>query len=81
MGITSNEAAMAAPPHLAAAYVVVAPFDLLQNSYMGGVLKEKDVIGWQKGQGVSDAVLDTSRRRVVDARAKEVCTRPVSLLT
>jgi uncharacterized protein len=66
MGITSNEAAMAAPPHLMAAYVVVAPFDLLQNSYMGGVLKEKDVIGWQKGQGVSDAVLDTSRRRVVD---------------
>jgi len=66
MGITSNEAAMAAPPHLMAAYVVVAPYDLLQNSYMGGVLKEKDVIGWQKGQGVSDAVLDTSRRRVVD---------------
>jgi predicted acyl esterase len=66
MGITSNEAAMAAPPHLVAAYVVVAPYDLLQNSYMGGVLKEKDVLGWQKGQGVSDSVLDTSRRRVVD---------------
>ncbi|HEX3699428.1 MAG TPA: CocE/NonD family hydrolase, partial [Phenylobacterium sp.] len=66
MGITSNEAAMAAPPHLVAAYVVVAPFDLLQNSYMGGVLKEKDVIGWQKGQGVSDEVLDQGRRRVTD---------------
>jgi uncharacterized protein len=66
MGITSNEAAMAAPPHLVAAYVVVAPYDLLQNSYMGGVLKEKDVLGWEKGQGVSDAVLDQSRRRVVD---------------
>jgi hypothetical protein len=66
MGITSNEAAMAAPPHLKAAYVVVAPYDLLQNSYMGGVLKEKDVLGWSKGQGVSDAVLDQQRRRVVD---------------
>ena len=66
MGITSNEAAMAAPPHLKAAYVVVAPYDLLQNSYMGGVLKEKDVLGWSKGQGVSDQVLDTERRRVTD---------------
>jgi len=57
---------MAAPPHLKAAYVVVAPYDLLQNSYIGGVLKEKDVIGWQKGQGVSDAVLDRARARAVD---------------
>lgn len=66
LGITSNEAAMAAPPHLKAAYVVVAPFDLLQNSYMGGVLKEKDVIGWQKQQGVSEDVLNEARRRVQD---------------
>ncbi|WP_293375111.1 CocE/NonD family hydrolase [Phenylobacterium sp.] len=66
MGITSNEAAMAAPPHLKAAYVVVAPYDLMQNSYMGGVLKEKDVIGWSKGQGVADDVLDQQRRRVTD---------------
>jgi predicted acyl esterase len=66
MGITSNEAAMAAPPHLKAAYVVVAPYDLMQNSYMGGVLKEKDVLGWSKGQGVSDEVLNTQRRRVGD---------------
>ena len=66
MGITSNAAAMAAPPHLKAAYVVVAPFDLLANSYPGGVLKEKDVLGWSKGQGASDAVLDTQRRRVTD---------------
>ncbi|MDB5463897.1 MAG: hypothetical protein JWP23_2286, partial [Phenylobacterium sp.] len=66
MGITANEAAMAAPPHLKAAYVVVAPYDLMQNSYMGGVLKEKDVLGWSKGQGVSDEVLNTQRRRVGD---------------
>jgi predicted acyl esterase len=66
LGITSNEAAMAAPPHLKAAYVVVAPYDLLANSYMGGVLKEKDVLGWSKGQGATDEVLDTQRRRVAD---------------
>jgi predicted acyl esterase len=66
MGITSNEAAMAAPPHLKAAYVVVAPFDLMRNSYVNGVLKEKDVLGWSKGQGVSDEVLNTQRRRVGD---------------
>jgi predicted acyl esterase len=66
MGITADEAAMAAPPHLKAAYVVVAPFDLLQNSYPGGALKEKDVLGWSKGQGVSDDVLNTQRRRVSD---------------
>ena len=66
MGITSNEAAMAAPAHLKAAYVVVAPYDLLQNSYPGGALKEKDVLGWSKGQGVADDVLDQQRRRVTD---------------
>ncbi len=57
---------MAAPPHLKAAYVVVAPYDLLANSYMGGVLKEKDSIGWQKQQGASDEVLDRQRSRVSD---------------
>jgi predicted acyl esterase len=66
MGITSNEAAMAAPPHLKAAYVVVAPYDLMRNSYINGVLKEKDTLGWMKGQGVSDDVLDQQRRRVAD---------------
>ena len=62
MGITSNMAAIAAPPHLTAAYVIVAPNDRSLNSYMGGVLKEKDTIGWTKGQGVSDDVLNGVRR-------------------
>uniref|UniRef100_UPI0030F3E49B CocE/NonD family hydrolase n=1 Tax=Phenylobacterium sp. TaxID=1871053 RepID=UPI0030F3E49B len=66
LGITANAAAMAAPPHLKAAYVVVAPYDQLQNSYMGGVVKEKDTLGWLKGQGVSDEVLDASRANVLD---------------
>ena len=66
LGITANEAAMAAPPHLKAAYVVVAPQNLLTNSYMGGVLKEKDTIDWQRQQGISEEVLDRGRKRVVD---------------
>src|SRR6185436_7127053 len=58
LGISANSAAMAAPPHLKAAYVIVAPADRLSYSYPGGVLKDKDTIGWLRGQGVSDAVLD-----------------------
>jgi predicted acyl esterase len=65
LGITANMAAIAAPPHLVAAYVVVAPNERSANSYMGGVLKEKDTIGWTKGQGVSDEVLDGIRRGAV----------------
>lgn len=51
LGITTNLAAMASPPHLVAAYVIVAPYDLLLNSYPGGVLKDEDVIGWSRRQG------------------------------
>jgi predicted acyl esterase len=65
LGITANMAAIAAPPHLVAAYVVVAPTDRTDNSYLGGVLKEKDTIGWLKGQGVSDEVINGLRARVV----------------
>ena len=51
MGITSNMAAIAAPPHLVAAYVIVAPQDRSDYEYPGGVLKEKDSVGWTQGQG------------------------------
>jgi hypothetical protein len=66
MGITSNMAAIAAPPHLTAAYVIVAPNDRSDNNYMGGVLKEKDIVGWEKGQGVSDAAIQRVYGEVVD---------------
>lgn len=66
LGITSNAAAMAAHPALKAAYVVVAPYDRLKNSYMGGVLKEKDTVGWLEGQGVSAEAIKTVRSRVID---------------
>ena len=66
LGITANSAAMAAPPHLKAAYVVVAPADRLSYSYPGGVLKEKDTIGWLRGQGISEEALNRTRSRSVD---------------
>ncbi|MEW5686359.1 MAG: CocE/NonD family hydrolase [Pseudomonadota bacterium] len=66
LGITANSAAMAAPPHLVAAYVIVAPADRLTYSYPGGVLKEKDSLGWLKQQGASDELLNQVRRRALD---------------
>jgi predicted acyl esterase len=66
LGITANSAALAAPPHLVAAYVVVAPADRLTYSYPGGVLKEKDTIGWLSQQGVSEDLLNRTRARALD---------------
>ena len=66
MGITSNMAAIAAPPHLVAAYIIVAPNDRFMNSYMGGVMKEKDTIGWEKAQGVSDEAVGRAYGGVID---------------
>jgi len=60
MGITSNLAAVAAPPHLKAAYVIVAPNEAFTTSYLGGVPKEKDTVGWLKLQGVSADVIARS---------------------
>jgi putative CocE/NonD family hydrolase len=45
---------------------VVAPYDRLQNTYINGVLKEKDTVGWLKGQSVTEDVIDSVRARVVD---------------
>ena len=61
LGITTNLAAMGAPPHLVAAYVIVAPCDQLLNTFPGGVLKDEDTLGWLKGQGESQAQLDQVR--------------------
>jgi predicted acyl esterase len=60
MGITSNLASIAAPPHLKAAYVIVAPNETFTTSFLGGVPKEKDTVGWMKQQGVSDEVIARS---------------------
>ncbi len=66
LGVTANAAAMANPPHLKAAYAVVAPFDRSRSSFMGGVIKEKDTIGWLKGQGVAQGEIDSLRARAAD---------------
>jgi predicted acyl esterase len=66
MGITSNLAAVAAPPHLVAAYVMVAPNERFYNSYMGGVLKEKDTVGWERAQSISDEAIARAYTGVVD---------------
>src|ERR1700674_3076895 len=58
LGITSNLAAMAAPPHSVAALVIVAPYDQLLNTYPGGVLKDEDTLRWLTGQGETQAQLD-----------------------
>jgi hypothetical protein len=65
MGIAANAAAAANPPHLEAAYVVVAPVDRFETSAINGVFKDADTAGWLKRQGVAQDVIDRARERVV----------------
>ena len=73
MGITANLAAIAAPPHLKATYVIVAPNETFTTSYLGGVLKQKDTLDWMSMQHVSQAALDAveagGTRSVFDERS------------
>ena len=65
-GITSNLAAAAAPPHLTAAYVTVAPDSLFYRSrFVGGVFKESHSGGWLRGQGISEERIAAYRARAV----------------
>ncbi|HDZ07558.1 CocE/NonD family hydrolase [Pseudohongiella sp.] len=65
-GITSNLAAAAAPPHLTAAYVTVAPDSLFYRSrFVGGVFKESHSGGWLRGQGVSEEAINAYKARAV----------------
>ena len=65
-GITSNLAAAAAPPHLTAAYVTVAPDSLFYRSrFVGGVFKESHSGGWLRGQGISEEQIAAYRARAV----------------
>ena len=66
LGIAANLAAAAAPPHLAAAYVVVAPHSLFyEGRFIGGIFKEADTGNWMRGQGVGDAEVVAYRKRVL----------------
>ena len=65
-GITSNLAAAAAPPHLTAAYVTVAPDSLFYRSrFVGGVFKESHSGGWLRGQGISEERIAAYKARAV----------------
>ena len=57
MGITSNLAAAAQPPHLKAAYIIVAPNETIRTSFLGGVPQDKDLVGWLKAQGMAPDVI------------------------
>ena len=57
MGITGNLAAIANPPHLTAAFVVVAPTSMTAASFIGGAFKQKDVGDWSRDQGIAEDVI------------------------
>ena len=63
MGITTNLAAMANPPSLKAAYVVVAPNETFNTSFPGGVPKDADNTGWLRRQGVAEEVIADQQAR------------------
>ncbi|MBD3647463.1 MAG: CocE/NonD family hydrolase [Pseudomonadales bacterium] len=63
MGITANMAAVANPPHLEAAYVVVAPHNRFEYSFIGGAFKEADSGNWLRRQGVSEEVINALKAR------------------
>lgn len=57
MGYTSLLAATMDPPHLKAAFVIVAPSTRLTGSYIGGAFKQKDSGDWSRGQGIAEEVI------------------------
>jgi predicted acyl esterase len=71
-GITSNLAAASAPPHLTAAYVIVAPDSLYMRSrFVGGAFKESHSAGWLRGQNLSeDKIAEYRQRAYLDQRTK-----------
>ena len=72
LGITTNLAASADPPGLAAAYVVVAPqTQFNQSTFINGVFKWSQVGGWMERQGAGDQVAPILARPVHDERWAE----------
>ncbi len=73
MGIAGNLAAAANPPHLVAAFVVVAPEGLFhQSRFIGGVFKDSHAGGWMKRQGAGDQIPAMLKRVVMDDHWKAV---------
>ncbi len=66
MGITTNLAAAADPPHLVAGFAVVAPHSMWEEAtFIGGVFKEADTGNWMKAQGAGDQVPERKSTVVV----------------
>jgi putative CocE/NonD family hydrolase len=67
MGIAANLAALENPPHLAAAFVMVARSSIYhQSAFMGGVFRRELNEIWLKRQGAEDVLLDTFKHAVYD---------------
>jgi predicted acyl esterase len=67
LGITTNMAATALPPHLVCGYVVVAPTSWRDEAlYMGGVWRKSLIDGWMAAQGATEVRIDWSRRPIMD---------------
>jgi predicted acyl esterase len=60
MGYTSLLAATMNPPHLTAAFVIVAPSTRVTGSFIGGAFKQKDSGDWSRGQGIAEDVIAQS---------------------
>jgi predicted acyl esterase len=72
VGMTANLAAAADPPHLVAAYVVVAHNSLFYQTYFqGGVFREDLAGGWLTAIGVGEQVPGFRARPVMDERWKK----------
>ncbi len=71
MGITGNLAAASDPPHLAAAFVIVAPEGLFnQSRFIAGVFKESHAGGWMRRQGVPEQIPLMKKRVLMDEKWK-----------
>ena len=67
MGIAANLAAMENPPHLVAAFVMVARSSIYsQSAFMGGVFRKELNELWLKRQGAEDVLKETFKHAVYD---------------
>ncbi len=67
MGITANQAAIMAPPHLTAIYTIVAPASAYQHAiYTGGIFRKEMNEGWLKAQKADDILKLTFEHYIDD---------------
>lgn len=67
LGITANHAAAANPPHLEAAFVIVAPHSRFNEvNFIHGVFKDALIGRWMGAQNAADQVAELKRRVLMD---------------